>query len=144
MGKKLSAKSDHNSTLAQDSTEVTATDVILSGDNKRGLDTYLLNPSDVTATIEEAQEVLITNYSIAMAATEYTHALQSGLKSLLIRNRTLGAETRIAFVVSGTTTNYVTLRPGAVYDIPNIDFTGKTLYLRSDAVSTVEIVELYT
>lgn len=93
---------------------------------------------------DAATTPLITNKTLALAGTEYAHTLQNNLKQLIISSRTR-ANVRIAFTLGGTATDYKTIWVGGATVIDNINFTGKTLYLRSDQASTImEIVELYS
>ena len=102
----------------------------------------VFKPADTTVTISNADKVLITNLSLPIINTEVGHSLQTGLKSLIIKNR-MKAKTNIAFILTESSTNYLTLEGGAVLSLQEIDFTGKTIYLQSTAISTIEIVELY-
>lgn len=94
-----------------------------------------------TITIQKSQNVLITNKTISFANTEESHGLQSGLKQLLIRNRYM-RELKIYFL-SGSS-HYITIPPGANYEINEIDFSGTILYMKASGLPcVVEIQELY-
>lgn len=98
---------------------------------------------NISVDIINAENVLITNLSIPSTGTEYSHALQSGLKQITVRSRVL-ATVQIAFVSTESGTKYLTLKPGTVLHLSDIDFTSQTIYLQSDTITTMEIMELYT
>ena len=85
----------------------------------------------------------LTNLSLPTINTEVPHALQSDLRALLVRSRTL-ADIKFAFTVAESGTNYVTIKSGAVLFLNDIQFTSKTIYFQSDTVTTLEVLELYT
>lgn len=105
--------------------------------SKVGMDVNVINPN------VPGKSPLITNLSMAIANTEYSHNLQDGLKYLLIRNRDKKL-TKVAFNSGESGTKYVTLEPGTTWDISPIDFTSKVLYVQSPSVSILEIFEIYT
>lgn len=100
-------------------------------------------PSNVSVDIINAENPLITNLSISSIDTEFSHALQSGIKGLIIRNRNK-VDTKIAFASGESATNYITLRGGSVLSLMDLDFTSKTIYVQSGTISILEILELYT
>lgn len=141
MSKKISAPSVHTSGSTEDHRELTATDYDQGGgNNKRGLDTRVLNSAEIGGA---GNTPLITNLAVTPANTEVSHSLQNGLKLLTLRNRSK-KQTKVAFAVTESGTNYVTLEAGASWTISPIDFTSKALYVQSPAVSTLEILEVYT
>lgn len=82
----------------------------------------------------------IYNVTLALAATEYSRPLSSATKQLTVRNRTGTSNVRMAFSPGGTSTDWVTLKAGAVYSQSELDLTGVTLYLRSD--DPAQIIEV--
>lgn len=96
-----------------------------------------------TLTIAKAQNNSITNLSIPSASTEYSHALNSNLKQVIIRCRGAGA-LKISFTSGESGTKYFSIPKGCSLTLTEIDFTSTTLYVQSDKASqTVEILELY-
>lgn len=87
-----------------------------------------------------ASSIEITNLSVG--TTEVSHALQSTLRSLVIRSRDK-AELYIAFVSGETTTKYLTIPKGCTLTLTDLEFDSKTLYIRADQSNDVEIVETY-
>ena len=94
-------------------------------------------------TLMVSTEGLITNLSIPNKNVEVSHALQDGVKQIIISSRNR-CTLRFALNSGETLTNYKTLYFGTVFCISDIKFVGKSIYLQSDADSTtVEIVEFY-
>jgi hypothetical protein len=102
-------------------------------------------PIDVTATVTlgGAESPLITNLSLPTINTEVSHVLQNGLHEITIRNRT-EAELKISYVSGESGTKYLTINANCVHTLEGLKFTGKTIYIQSPSISTVEILELYT
>lgn len=96
-----------------------------------------------SVTVSGPSNKLITNLSIPLANTEVSHALQNNLKQLVVRARTL-SRLQIAFVSSESGTKYLTISPGCVLELTDINFTSSTLYIQSSiAGNVIEILELY-
>lgn len=87
-----------------------------------------------------ASSLEITNLSVG--TSEVSHALQVGLRTLLIRSRTK-AELYIAFVSGESSTKYLTIPKGTTLTLTDLEFDSKTLYIRADQSNDVEIVETY-
>lgn len=85
----------------------------------------------------------ITNLSLPTINTEVGHSLQDGLKGLVVRSR-VPSVLKFSFTSSESGTKYVTINKGAVLFLEGIEFSSKTIFLQSDKVTTVEILELYT
>jgi hypothetical protein len=82
----------------------------------------------------------VYNLSMPLASTEYSQALDSGTKKILIRMR-VRSQARFAFVSGNTSTNWITLEAGAVFFEENLDLSGVTIYLQSStAGQTAEIL----
>ena len=97
---------------------------------------------NVTATLGGAQNVKITHVSIGTISTEVSHSLQANLKQLRFRHQGSG-KLQYAFVATESSTNYFSVHKGCLEHIENISFGSKVLYIQSDKVGTVEIMELY-
>ncbi len=88
-----------------------------------------------------ATDMDITNKTLTLAGTEYAHPLQNGLKQLIISSRTR-ATLKCSLVSGESGSKYKTIYYGSSWHMPDLNFTGKTLYIQSDVPSTVvEIVE---
>ena len=99
------------------------------------------SPSDIN--IQGATEALITNLNLTVSGNEYSHSLQSSLKTIEIKSRTNG-ELKIAFIIGDTAFNYYTIPPRCTFTLSGISFTGKTLYIQSSANNDVaEILEIF-
>lgn len=76
-----------------------------------------------------------------VANTEYSQALNNSTKKILVRMRNQ-SPCRLAFVVNGTTTSWLTLKSCAVYFEENLDLNGATIYIQSSGTGEVaEILE---
>lgn len=101
--------------------------------------------SNVTQTsrakVVSATSPTIYNLSMPTANTEYSQALASNTKRVMIRMRQR-ARARVAFVSGDTALVYFTLEPGTVYFEENLDLSGVTIYVQSNVASqTAEILE---
>jgi len=95
------------------------------------------------ARITQSTNSRITNLSLTLANTEYSHALSSNLKRVIIRVRGL-ANIKLAFIVSESGTKFFTIPAATCFTLWDLDFTAKFLYVQSDAASQVlEILEFY-
>ena len=102
--------------------------------------------STVTSTVRprlvQATQPTVYNLSMPTANTEYSQALTSSTKKILIKSRDRSAQLRIAFVSGDTALLYITIEPGSVFFEENLDLTGATIFLRSNKSSQVcEILE---
>ncbi len=102
-------------------------------------------PIEVDATVETggATTPVITNLNIPVINTEVSHVLQDNLNELVIRSRDI-AKVQISFVSTESGTKFVTINPGAVLCLNGLDFDTKTLYVQSDTVTTLEILEIHS
>lgn len=100
-------------------------------------------PKDINVSLGKASNHKITNLSLSLANTEYSHSLISNLKTIIIKGR--GDETlKYSFTSGESSTKYITIPKGAVLTLDSLDFTGETLYIQSNkASSIIEILELY-
>lgn len=100
-------------------------------------------PVASTVSVERSNSNLITNLSMSLANTEYSHTLQNKLHELIIKARE-STRLKIAFVSGDSGVKFFTIEKGNVLFLSEVDFTGKTLYIQSTVASvTVEIMELY-
>ena len=76
---------------------------------------------------------------MATSGTEYSLALQSNLKQLIIRNRD-GAQMQLSFTSGQSGTNYLTISRNAVFELTYLDFTAETVYLQATGPSTAAAV----
>lgn len=90
-----------------------------------------------------AKNVKITNLSLGTPSTEESHSLQDSLKSIIIRSRDT-AKLQVAFTATESGTKYLTIPGNATLALDALEFSGKILYVQSNQVTTVEIVELYS
>jgi hypothetical protein len=79
---------------------------------------------------------------MALANTEYSQALSTATKKILIKTRDRTARIRLAFVSGDTSITWITVEPGSVYFEENLDLTGVTIYLQTNKASQIaEILE---
>ena len=100
-------------------------------------------PSSLSVSVSGASELKLTNLDVDTPNTEFSHALQNNLKSVLLRAREL-VQLKISFVATESGTNYITLNAGCVLSLEELEFTSETIYIQSPSTTVVEIVELYT
>lgn len=82
----------------------------------------------------------ITNFSVALANTEVSHALQTNLKRLLVRSRDL-YKIQFAFTATESSTKFITIPAGSSYTETDLNLSGKTLYFQLSTAGIVEILE---
>lgn len=100
-------------------------------------------PKDIAAVLSGAENIKITNLPVILANTEYSLVLQTELKAIRIKCRDI-ATLQYCFVSGQSNLNYWTVPKGCSDEMININFTGKTLYIRSSKASTIiEVVEFY-
>ena len=106
-----------------------------------GLPAY--KPASGTTTIERPDTPTITNLVVPTAGVEVSHVLQNNLFQVIIRSR-VTASLQVSFVLGESGTKFITVPRGAVLTLNEINFNSRTLYIQSDTVTTVEILELHT
>ncbi len=84
----------------------------------------------------------VTNLNVTSAGNEFSHALTSGLRQLMVRSR-VGANIQFCWTTGETNTKYMTISRNSVLELQDLSFTGKVLYLQADKIGIVEIHELY-
>lgn len=83
----------------------------------------------------------IYNLSMPLANTEYQQAITNGAVKITLRTR-LGAALKISFTATESGVKYITVPPGATYEINTIRTNNLTLYVQSTVANNVlEIVE---
>lgn len=98
---------------------------------------------DVDVEFSSADNLLITNLSVPVAATEVSLALETDVQQILIRSR-IRATLQIGLAVGESGSNYITLKPGAVLTLDKMKLNSQTIYLQSDVGSnTIEILQWY-
>jgi hypothetical protein len=102
-------------------------------------------PIEVTGSLSVspgATSTTITNLAIGTAATEVSHALVSGVKTVIFRARG-NSDLQFAFTATESGTKFMTVKRRNSIEISGIMLTGATLYIQSNtAPETVEILEL--
>lgn len=104
--------------------------------------TTVTSSGQQSITVSGAQNIKITNLNVTSADTEFSHALTTNLRQLMVRSR-VGADIQYCFVTGETNTKYMTISKGSVLELIDLDFSSKTLYLQADKTGIVEIQELY-
>ena len=92
------------------------------------------------AGLQGAVSPLIHNVSAPLAATEYSQALQSKTKKVLIRCRG-NATMNVAFSNGQTSVEWLTVPPGCNYTEELIEFTGSIYFQTNKINQIIEIVE---
>jgi hypothetical protein len=77
----------------------------------------------------------------ASANTEFSQALTSGAKQLMIRCRE-GAKIQFSFVSGESSSKFITIPKNASYKVTGVDLQSYTLYMQANQASvTIEIEE---
>lgn len=106
------------------------------------ISTPTFKPVASTTTIIKPDKVKITNFDILIANIEYSHSLQNNLSQLLVKNREM-AITKLCFINGNSNIEYVTIYPGCIFSLDEINFSGNSIYFQSNKICKLEIVELY-
>lgn len=97
--------------------------------------------STARAKVVSATNPTIYNLSMPLANTEYSQALSSGTKKVMIRIRGKH-KAQISFVSGDSAVLFFTLEAGAVYFEENLDLANAIIYMQTNAASQVaEILE---
>lgn len=94
------------------------------------------------ATIEPGSNPVIYNVSCALANTEYSQALNTNAKKILIRVRGL-AKLQLAFTFGDSGTDYISLPMGCSFTEEAILFNGGVYFQLNKPNQVVEILEWY-
>jgi hypothetical protein len=86
----------------------------------------------------------IKNITLVSANVEQSVTLETGLRQIMIRNRSpQNAVLKIAFTSGESGTKFITIPKGNSFNLENINFNSKTLYLQSNQDNTiVEILQI--
>lgn len=80
------------------------------------------------------------NLAMASASNEYSQALPTNTKKIVIRSRGTN-DLRLAWVSGETATSYITIPAGSSFQLDGVWLRGATVYLRSSGASdTAEIL----
>ena len=88
--------------------------------------------------------VLITNFDIALANTEYEHVLQNNLTLLEFKVREDGVALQWCFTALESNTRYFTLPACSTQSFAGIKLVSKSMFVQADAQCTIEIIEFYS
>ncbi len=100
-------------------------------------------PVSGTITVSYPTTPKLSNITLSLANTEYSFALTTSLKQLIIKSRGL-AKLQISFNSGESGTTFFTLPKGTNLSLTDVELTGKVIYVQSDTPSTiVEVLELY-
>ena len=99
--------------------------------------------SGSSVVVEKATNVKITHLSMATANTEYSHALESGVKILEIYIKNNSSNAQFCFATGETNTKYIPIPKRTCYHIDQIKFSSKTLYIEADENNQTAIIAEY-
>lgn len=92
---------------------------------------------------QQITDVKITNLTLTLANTEYSHSLVQSCKSIEIAARG-NSKLKISFISGQSGVVYKTIPKNTSYELSIFNFSSKTLYIQSDiSGDIVEIVELF-
>ena len=91
------------------------------------------------ASITQADSPTIFNKSAPTANTEVSQLLSNNTKKFIIKVRSGNAKLQLAFVSTESSTNFITVPAGAVYEDDGLDFSGTVYFQTNKASQTVEI-----
>lgn len=100
---------------------------------------YVIPP--IPVSVDPVTTPTIFNVTATLANTEYSQALPSDTKKLLLRCRGL-SRIQFSFASGGTNTNYITIRPGTVYSVEGLSLSSSTIYFETSLAG--QVVEILT
>ena len=84
----------------------------------------------------------VTNVTMTLANTEYSHAVQANTKKLLLKERSGGSSVKLAYATGTSGTTYITIPAGSSKYFEASWLRGVTLYFQCpDAGNVLEIEE---
>lgn len=105
-----------------------------------GLPSY--KPVAATLSTQRADTPTITNLVISSTGSEVSHGLQNNLFQVIIRAR--AGTLQVSFVSGESGSKFFTVPKGCSLTLDDLNFNSRTLYIQSDTVTVVEILELHT
>ena len=114
--------------------KITGTDV---GASKRGLDTFILNASDVGISTNTV--ATITNETLLLANTEYSFALPANCKGFVFKPKTI-VRLSLAYTSGGP---FFDCGLGSGF-IDNNKYASQSIYLKSNIANTIIDLITYT
>ena len=106
------------------------------------LPAFKLDAENINVTVKRSENIKVTNITIPSINTEVSHSLTTEIKTLIIRCREV-AELKISFEVGESGTKFFTVPKANSLKLDDLNLTGKTLYLQSPSLATVEILEQF-
>lgn len=105
----------------------------------------IVNPDgsiNVVSTTETVTTPTIQNFNVLLANTEYSVVLPANTKRFIFKSRSGDPKIQLSYVPGNTNTQYITIRPGAVYGESAMKLVPATpIYFRSNKPNeTIEIV----
>lgn len=90
------------------------------------------------------QKPTIFNLTLTDANTEYSQAIPANARKVLVRERTGGADLKLAYISGESGSNFVTIQSGAAKAIDNVYMKDLTLYLQSPTATVVVEIEVWS
>lgn len=100
-------------------------------------------PTTPTISITGATNIRITNLTLTLSDTEYSHSIINNCRKIMLKARTT-ASLKIAFEVTESGTKYLTIPGNTTFELDDLTLSGKLIYIQSPNGSVVvEILETY-
>lgn len=92
------------------------------------------------ATVQESTGATVYNVTVSLANTEQSITLSNNTKSFLIKVRG-NSSLKLAFNSGESSTNYITISPGANYYAEGLNFSGDLFFQTTKPSQVIEILE---
>ncbi|MFA5128554.1 MAG: hypothetical protein WC445_01155 [Patescibacteria group bacterium] len=89
------------------------------------------------------QKSTLYNKTLTLADTEYSQALPTDTRKVLISERSGGADLKLAYVSGESGTKFITIRAGSSKYLEGVYLSGVTLYMQSPTAGAVIEIEVW-
>lgn len=89
------------------------------------------------------QKMTVANVALTLATTEYSYAIPTNTRKIVIKERSGAQDLRIAFEASGTTTAWITVPAGSQWAMDGVYLRGQTIYIYAPSAPSL-VAEVLT
>lgn len=100
-------------------------------------------PVEATISIGTVGTPIIYNVSALVAGTEYSQALPNNTAQFVLRARN-NAKLQLSYAPGNSSTLFLTLLPGNIYQVEGVKLTSKTIYFTSNKDNTIVEILAWT
>lgn len=106
------------------------------------------NPLDVkgelSLQLSNTENPFIYNIEAILQDTEYSQLLPPNTTKFRLRARNNKAKVSISYIENESSTNYLTIIPGNIYEVSNVRLSNQIVYFQTNKQNTVIEIEVWT